>query len=101
MAPITVRRAAAGDFTAMADLRWQWRADEAGETHRDRQAWTDAFVEWLERHSATHLGVVALADEHLADQRLIGEGWLAFVDRVPTVAPTPGDDVGLRRSGYW
>lgn len=79
----------------MADLRWQWRADEAGETHRDRQAWTDAFVQWLHDHSDSHLGVVALDD-----QRLIGEGWLAFVDRVPTVATTDGAAVGLRRSGY-
>ncbi|MEZ5267815.1 MAG: GNAT family N-acetyltransferase [Microthrixaceae bacterium] len=90
-----MRRASSGDYQDMAALRWRWRSGEGGETNPDNRTWTEEFVTWLHDHEPSHLGVVALAGEDL-----VGEGWLALVDRVPTVSATPPGHLGLRRSGY-
>lgn len=95
MGSVAVRRASSGDYQKMAALRWRWRSEEGGESNADRHGWTEEFVGWLHDHESSHLGVVAIARDHL-----IGEGWLALVDRVPTVLATPPGHLGRRRSGY-
>jgi GNAT superfamily N-acetyltransferase len=92
---ITVRLASEDDYRDLAGLRWRWRTDERDEATSDPQAWTDEFVSWLHDHSATHIAVVATHDGDA-----IGEGWLAVVDRIPNVTPTPPAAIGERRSGY-
>lgn len=79
---IRIRRGTAEDAPALARLRWQWRADERGESPADvdRATFVEFFAGWVVDHLATHLPFVAEVDGRLA-----GMAWLMHTDRVPGV----------------
>jgi GNAT superfamily N-acetyltransferase len=84
-----IKVATLDDVSALATLRYQWRAGERGEEGLSFSAFTDAFRLWMEMHSASH--VPFLGTEGAEP---IAMGWLAIVDRVP------GPQHSKRRSGY-
>jgi ribosomal protein S18 acetylase RimI-like enzyme len=75
--------------SALASLRYQWRAGERGEEGLSFSAFAGAFRLWMELHAASH--VPFLVTEGAEP---IAMGWLAIVDRVP------GPEHFVRRSGY-
>jgi GNAT superfamily N-acetyltransferase len=86
---VLIRRANASDAATLAQLRFRWRTEEAGETGLDLSTYEKNMTEWLKTHEHSHFGFVAIRDEVT-----IGEGWLALVERVP------GPGRFLRRSAY-
>ena len=85
---VIVRRAGPGDEPSLAQLRWEWRAMESGESGMGPAEFTGAFAEWVGQHRASHLAWVAEVD-----QMPVGMAWLAILDRIP------GPEVWERRSG--
>jgi ribosomal protein S18 acetylase RimI-like enzyme len=84
-----IKVATPDDLSALATLRYQWRAGERGEVGLTLSEFTGAFRHWMELHAASH--VPFLVTEGAEP---IAMGWLAIVDRVP------GPQYAKRRSGY-
>lgn len=88
---LTVRRAVPADISALAQLRWSWRVDEAGEQPvGTREDYLDSLREWW----TTHPHHVAVLAEEPDAEGAVGMAWLAVGDRVPSPA-------GVRRRSAW
>jgi ribosomal protein S18 acetylase RimI-like enzyme len=86
---LRIKVATLDDVSALASLRYQWRAGERGEVGLSISAFTDALRHWMESHATSH--VPFLGTEGVEP---IAMGWLAIVDRIP------GPEHFERRSGY-
>jgi len=84
-----IKVAAIDDVSALASLRYQWRAGERGEEGLSFSAFADAFRLWMEVHASSHVPFLVTDGA-----QPIAMGWLAIVDRVP------GPEHFKRRSGY-
>ena len=84
-----IKVATLDDVSALASLRYQWRAGERGEEGLSFPAFSDAFRHWMELHAASHVPFLGTQGAEP-----IAMGWLAIVDRVP------GPEHFERRSGY-
>lgn len=77
---ITIRPAADADLPAVALLRWQWDVDDNGaKAALTREEFVARFVDWANANASTHRCAVVLRDE-----RVVGMGWLAVTERVPS-----------------
>jgi GNAT superfamily N-acetyltransferase len=70
--------ARASDLESLAALRYQWRAEERGETGMERGEFVDALVGWLRAHESSHVGFLGELDGSA-----VAIAWLALVERVP------------------
>jgi GNAT superfamily N-acetyltransferase len=75
----TIRRGTAEDAPTLARMRWNWRVEERGQVHGDRDMFLRFFTTWTIDHLATHVPFVADVDGRLA-----GMAWLHLTDRVPS-----------------
>lgn len=76
---VTIRKATAGDATALAGLRWRWPVEERGYAGTDRAAFLELFSSWVVEHLATHIPFLAEVDD-----QIVGTAWLMLADRVPS-----------------
>ena len=77
------------DSTALASLRYQWRALERGERGLDEASFEKALVGWMAEHRSSHVPFLASREG-----TPIGMAWLAVVERIP------GPEFFARRSAY-
>lgn len=74
-----VRPAAADDFPAVARLRWWWLRETGERVAGSGEDFVEHFTAWARRNSTSHRCLVLVRDD-----TVIGMGWLALVQRVPT-----------------
>lgn len=79
MGDVTVRMAAENDLTDVAGLRWRWTRENGETAGADRTEFTENFVRWALRNSATHHCVIATRGA-----AVLGMAWLGVLSRVPT-----------------
>jgi GNAT superfamily N-acetyltransferase len=77
--PISIGSAEPGDFSAVAELRWQWVLENEGTPVVSHEEFLSMFVEWARTNRGTHSCIVASRGE-----TVIGMAWLAVVPRVPS-----------------
>lgn len=77
---IEIRLARIDDLPALAALQWQWRVEEWCQGPKlDREAFSAAFVKWVELRRDSHIAFVALKE-----RQAVGMAWIATVERTPT-----------------
>jgi GNAT superfamily N-acetyltransferase len=78
MAALVVRKATAGDATALAALRLRAVTDGQAEAAVLRDEFTLWFASWAREHLATHMPFIAELDGEA-----VGVAWLLVAQRVP------------------
>jgi len=77
--PTDIREAAPDDLDALARLRWQCHTERHPADERDFDSYRLGFARWWAAQDGRCRAVVAVDDS-----RVVGMGFLALVDRVPS-----------------
>jgi GNAT superfamily N-acetyltransferase len=77
---VDVQRATPDDLGVLAELQWRWRVAEwSGVAVVDFPGFAAALREWAEKNLESHPAFIARRGD-----RVLGMGWLAPIERVPT-----------------
>ncbi|MBF6326896.1 GNAT family N-acetyltransferase [Nocardia transvalensis] len=79
MGMIDIRPAVERDLTSVADLRWRWLLENGATPTTTHDEFIQWFVSWAQANTSSHRCLVVTDDE-----AVIGMGWLAITQRVPT-----------------
>jgi N-acetylglutamate synthase-like GNAT family acetyltransferase len=76
---ITIRPALLDELDVVAELRWQWIAENDGVPVTQREDFVQHFVTWARENTSSHRCMVLVRGEVI-----IGMAWLAVIPRVPS-----------------
>ncbi|MEG8184688.1 GNAT family N-acetyltransferase [Nocardia terpenica] len=79
MGMIAIRPAGDRDLASVAELRWQWLLENEGTPATTHDEFIQWFASWAQANSSSHRCLVVTDDD-----TVIGMGWLAITQRVPT-----------------